>query len=194
MSDLKASFIQEYGYCEEISPSAHSSIDTTNDPKCDFILPANVSQHRIHLLYNDETILSDIPESDVIAFYETLHSMTRHNSRILMPCLFQNKMDKKGFGLPIFLSVPRRGGRGQDVRDALHDTLDKFIPPNLNIKQLPYDTYLQSKAYYSLKETKLDDILQDEIDFGRTHATLIVAFDSEFVDAYERHYLGQFGF
>jgi hypothetical protein len=111
-----------------------------------------------------------------------------------MPCSFQRNLEKNWFGLPIYLSVPRKGCRGQDVRDALHDTLGNFFPTSLNIKQLSYDTYLQSKVNYLSKETKLDDVLQDEIDFNKVNTMLIVTFDSQFVDAYERHYLGLFDF
>jgi DNA repair exonuclease SbcCD ATPase subunit len=66
MSDLKDNFIQEYRYCEEISHSARSSIDTTNhDPKCDFILPDGIYQHRVHRQYSDESISSNIPRRDI---------------------------------------------------------------------------------------------------------------------------------
>jgi hypothetical protein len=40
----------------------------------------------------------------------------------------------------------------------------------------------------------LDDVLQDEIDFSKLNPMLVVAFDTQFVDAYEERYLGQFGF
>ena len=195
MSDLKNSFVQEYRYCEEFSQSAQSLIDTTNhDPKCDSILPVKIYQHCAQQQYVDETILSNILECDMIVFYETPYSLSGDSPRILMPCLFRCNLDNKPFGLPIYLNVPRKRCRGQDVRDALHDTLGNFFPHNLSIKQLSYDTYLQSTVNNLTKETKLDDVLQDGIDFSKVITTLIVTFDSQFVDAYEQHYLGQFGF
>jgi hypothetical protein len=195
MADLMKSFIRHYTIVEEFTRGEKNDVFTIGHlPKQDFILPTEVCNHRFHLQFTDNSLLSSILERDVIVFYETPYSLSGESPRILMPCLFRCNLDKKPFGLPIYLSVPRKGCRGQDVRDALHDILCNFFPPNLNIKQLSYDTFLQSIVNYVSKETKLEDVLQDEIGFSKVNAMLIVAADSQFVAAYKRHYLGQLGF
>jgi hypothetical protein len=195
MADLIKSFIRHYTIVEEFTRGEKNDVFTIGHlPKYDFIVPMEIYNHRFHMLFADDSLLSKILNSYVIVFYETPHALSGNNSRIFMPCLFQRNLEKSYFGLPICLTVPREGCRGQDVRDALHIMLDNFFPPSLNIKQLSYDTYLLSTVNKSTKRTKLDHVLQDEIDFSIVDATLMVAFDSQFVEAYERHYLRQFGF
>jgi hypothetical protein len=196
MIDLINIFIRHYTAVEEFTQVETNQIYTIDHlPKPDFILPVEVYKHRVHSKFNEKTVLRNILERDVIVFYETQHSLSEQdNPRILMPCLFQCNLEKKSFGLPIYLSVPRRGCRGQDVRDALHDTLGNFFSLNLNTEQPAYDVYLESIVKYYTKRTNLDDALQDEIDFTKVNVTLIVTFDRQFINTYERSYLDQLSF
>jgi hypothetical protein len=164
-------------------------------PKPDFILPVQVYNHCVHLKYSETTLLGDILERDIIVFHEIPYSLdVQNNPHILMPCLFQRKSVKQPFGLPIYLSVPRKGCRGQDVRDALHNTLRNFFPPDLSAEKLSCNAYLQSLVNYLPNTTKLDDALQDEIDFNKVNVTLIVAFDNQLVNMYRQRYLIPLGF
>jgi hypothetical protein len=165
-------------------------------PKSDFILSVEIYKHRIHLQYNEKTILNSILERDIIVFYETKCSLNAENNpRILMPCFFQSNPTKQFFGLPIYLSVPRVGCRGADVRDALHNTLDNFYMPDNTTGQPSYDACLQLMVKYALRTIKLNDALEDELDFTKvTTTTLVLAFDSQLVDTDKWSYFKQLHF
>jgi hypothetical protein len=196
MADLLKSFIRQYTAIEEANQSETNQIYKIDHlPKSDFILPAEVYNHRIHLQYSEKTTLNSILDRDIIVFYEIPCSLnTGNNPRILMPCLFQIKSTKQWFGLPIYLSVPREGCRGADVCDALNGTLENFYRSNRRTEQSPYDAYLQLRAHPSFKTIKLDDALEDELDFTNVNTMLIVAFGSQHVDTHEWSYFKQLHF
>jgi hypothetical protein len=90
-------------------------------PKPDFILSAEIYNHRVYLQYRDDTPLTNIMERDRIVFYEVPSSLKQENSdTILMPCLFRSADSyRHGFGLPIYLNIPRHNCRGEDIHKAL---------------------------------------------------------------------------
>jgi hypothetical protein len=91
-----------------------------HQPKPDFILSAEVYNHRIHLQYRDDASLTNILERDQIVFYETPDSLKKgSNTNILMPCVFRDDLTRQNFGYPIYLSVPRNDCTGKDIQDAL---------------------------------------------------------------------------
>ena len=91
-----------------------------HQPKPDFILAAEVYNHRIHLQYSDHASLTSILDRDQIVFYETPNSLKKGNSNdILMPCVFRDKNTRQNFAYPIYLSVPRHECQGKDIQDAL---------------------------------------------------------------------------
>jgi hypothetical protein len=194
--DLIKSFIRQYTAIEEANQRETNQIYTIDHlPKLDFILPVEVYNYRIHLQYNEKTILKDLLEDDIIVFYEISCSLNTENApRILMPCLFQVKSTKQWFGLPIYLSVPRKGCRGEDVRNALYDTLENFYRSDRRTEQSSYDAYLQLGARHPFETIKLDDALEYELDFTKVNTTLIVAFDSQHVDTNEWSYFKQLHF
>jgi hypothetical protein len=196
MVDLIKSFVRQYTAIEEANQSETDQIYTIDHlPKSDFILPVEVYNHRIDQQYNEETILNSILERNIIVFYETPCSLkAANNPRILMPCLFQSNPTKRYFGLPIYLSVPRKECRGADVRNALYDTLSNFYKPNRSAEYPFYDACLQIPAKYYAKRIKLDDALEDEFDFMKESMTLIVAFDSQYVNTNNWSYFKQLRF
>lgn len=194
--DLIKSFVGHCTAVEEFTQFETNELYTIDHlPKSDSILSARIYNHRFFSVYNKDTLLDSMLELGTIVFYETPYSLSdSNNPRILMPCLLQHKLEKKLFGFPIYVSVPRTGCRGQDVRDSLHDTLDFFFQSFFNGKHPPCETYLRSIVDGSQKNIKLDDVLQDEIDFTKVNATLILEFDSLFVSVYKEHFLKQFRF
>jgi hypothetical protein len=196
MADLIKGFVRQYTAIEEVNQSETNQIYTIDHlPKSDFILSVEIYKHHIHLQYNEKSILNSILERDIIIFYETPYSLNAENNpRILMPCVFQSNPTKQFFGLPIYLSVPRKGCRGENVRDELYDTLDNFYRPNRKIRQPSYDAYLQSGTHDPFETIKLDDALEDELDFTKVNTTLVVAFNDQFVDTNEWSYFKQLHF
>jgi hypothetical protein len=196
MTDLVKSFIRLYTAIEEVNHSEVNQIHTIDHlPKSDFILPVEVCDHRVYLQYSGETELNQIQERDIIVFYETPSSLnTANNPRILMPCVFQNSQTKQHFGLPIYLSVPRVGCRGKDVRDALHSALDNFYETNGSAEDTLYETHLLKTLNYYVKPIKLDDALEETFDFSKGSITLAVAFNEKHVDTNEWSYFQQFRF
>ena len=89
-------------------------------PKRDFVLPVEVYNHRIHLQYSDNSLLSSILDRDQIVFYEVPDSLKKgNNETILMPCVFRTEYNRQNFGYPIYLTVPRNDCRGKDILEAL---------------------------------------------------------------------------
>jgi hypothetical protein len=189
MTDLIKSFIRHYIAVEEFTQEDTNQIYTIDHlPKQDFILPVEVYNHRVHLQYSDQTVLSNIKERDVIVFYQTPFSLDeKDNPWILMPCFFQRLPDKSSFGWPIYLKVPREGCQGQDVRDALHDALGNYFQLNSNIDQWLYEAYFLFSVNSLSKATKLDDALQRKLDFNKEYTTLLVNINSHIVDEYQQN-------
>jgi hypothetical protein len=101
-----------------------------HQPKSDFILAAEVYNHRIHLQYSDDSSLTSILERDQIVFYEVPDSLKKGNNKtILMPCVFREENNRQNFGYPIYLSIPRRGCEGKDIQEALQV---KHTIPNIS--------------------------------------------------------------
>jgi ubiquitin carboxyl-terminal hydrolase 4/11/15 len=91
-----------------------------HQPKPDFILSAEVYNHRIHLQYGDNALLTSIMDRDQIVFYQTEDSLKKGNSEnILMPCVFRDENTRQNFGYPIYLTVPRNNCTGKDIQDSL---------------------------------------------------------------------------
>jgi hypothetical protein len=101
-----------------------------HQPKPDFILTAEVYNHRIHLQYSDNSSLTNILERDQIVFYEVPDSLKKGtNDNILMPCVFREEFNRQNFGYPIYLSIPRRDCKGKDILEALQV---KHTIPNIS--------------------------------------------------------------
>ena len=91
-----------------------------HQPKPDYILSAEIYNHRIHLQYAANAMLTSILERDHIAFYELPESLKKGNSdTILMPCIFRDESYRQNFGYPIYLCVPRNNCKGSDIQEAL---------------------------------------------------------------------------
>jgi ubiquitin carboxyl-terminal hydrolase 4/11/15 len=91
-----------------------------HQPKPDFILSAEVYNHRIHLQYSDNTLLRNIFDRDQIVFYEVPDSLKEGNSEnILMPCVFREKNNRQSFRYPIYLNIPRHDCEGKHIQEAL---------------------------------------------------------------------------
>jgi len=92
-----------------------------HQPKPELILPVEVYNHRIHLQYSDDALLTNILERDQIVFYEVPVSLKKDNNEtILMPCLFRTADSlHQNFGLPIYLNIPRHKCTGKHIQDAL---------------------------------------------------------------------------
>ena len=105
---------------EEEDPTKAADYDG-HQPKADHILAAEIYNHRIHLQYRDDTVLTNIIERDQVAFYEVADSLKKDNSdTILMPAVFRSDDSFHDyFGLPIYVSVPRQRCTGQDIQNAL---------------------------------------------------------------------------
>jgi hypothetical protein len=191
ISDLIKSFVQHCTAVEVFTPVGLNRAYTIDHlPKPDFILAAEVYNHRIYLQFNDNTSLSSIEKRDVIVFHETPYSLNdQNNPCILMPCSFRRLPDKSLFGWPVYLSVPRTGCRGQHILGALQDLLGKFFPLNPDTDQQLYEAYLEMIVNYTTKETKLNDFLQDEIDFSKVSTRLFVNIVSHIADEYEQNTL-----
>jgi hypothetical protein len=101
-----------------------------HQPKTDYILTAEVYNHRVHLQYGDNASLTSIMERDQIVFYEVPDSLKKGNhGNILMPCLFRESDTRQNFALPIYLTVPRQKCTGKDIQEALQ--VKKTTIPNI---------------------------------------------------------------
>ena len=90
-------------------------------PRPDYILAAEVYNHRVYTQYGENHSLANILERDQIVFYEVPDSLKKENSdKILMPCIFREEYySHQSFGLPIYLSVPRHHCTGKDIQEEL---------------------------------------------------------------------------
>ncbi|CAF0744466.1 unnamed protein product [Adineta steineri] len=191
MNNLIRVFIQRYPLLEALARSESSStIFTDHQPKYDFVLPAEVHGRCIRTRYSNDHKLVLISDYESIVFYETSFPLSDHNHpNILMACAFQRLSNKTPFGWPIYLNVPRTKCRGQDVQDALQNVLGNFFPLNPNTDRLLYDAYLSTSINGYTKQTKLNTILQNELDFSKTHVTLFVNIANLIVEQYEQNAL-----
>ena len=129
-NDVEEKKVEDDDDVEEEEEPEEDKEDFTNEPdydghqpKPDFILPVEVYNHRIHLQYSDNSLLSSIIERDQIVFYEVPESLkSKTNDTILMPCVFRNESNRQNFGYPIYLSIPRNDCRGRDIQEALKVT------------------------------------------------------------------------
>lgn len=183
-ADLVKNFIRQYTAIEEATLIEYNQIYTIDHlPKSDYILPVEVYNHRVHLQYPDNRLLKEISMRDQIVFYEIPYSVNGlNNPSILMPCLFRNETSKQLFGLPIYLTVPRQECRGTDVRDALQRTLDKFYNPIIMCGPSRHKTFLRRTVDTSATEVKLDDALDDQIDFSKVCTWVTVDFDEKSIN------------
>ena len=178
MSDLKYSFVRQYNLLEAlIQVELNSNCAIDHQPKTDFILPVNVYNHHVRRQYSDDTKLACINDNGVLVFYETPHSLVEpDNSQILMPCCFGHLLSNTLFGFPIYLSVPRNECQGQDVLNALHNTLGLFFPLNPENDRNMYNAtiiFSPTAQPHSIRKA-LNDVLEDLIDFNRTTTSLEV--------------------
>ncbi|CAF4006498.1 unnamed protein product, partial [Adineta steineri] len=191
MNNLIRVFIQQYPLFEAlVRAQPNSTILTDHQPKYDFILPIEVYDHDVRSQYTNDHKLVLISDYESIVFYETSFPLSDHNHpNILMACAFQRLSNKTPFGWPIYLNVPRTKCRGQDVQDALQNVLGNFFPLNPNTDRLLYDAYLSTSINGYTKQTKLNTILQNELDFSKTHVTLFVNIANLIVEQYEQNAL-----
>jgi hypothetical protein len=179
MNHLLRSFVRQYTAVEQsaqIEMGPLYIVDHLSKP--DFILPVAVCDRRVRLHFSSASPLSQMSERDVIVFYETPYSLNEENNPcILMPCVFQRLPLRESFAWPIYLSVPRHGCKGRDIQDTLCDALGKFFSFDPHTQQTLYDAYLETTPKDMQKETKLQDALNDEMDFSKTNVTLLVHID-----------------
>ena len=188
--DLKLAFIDHYIKLKSDSiPMLKKTIDYDHQPKSAFILAVEVYNHRIHLQFEETHPLNLIQDQDKIVFYEMPYSLEESNNpRILMPCSFRTLPNKQPFGLPIFLNIPRRGCRGQDLIEVILNTLGNFFPFDPQIDQSLYDVSLVRFAGGSSKAIKLNTILQDEIDLLQTNAQILIDIHGQIAETYQQSY------
>jgi hypothetical protein len=117
-SDLSSNTIQDDEQEEDLTLAPDYD---GHQPKTELILPVEVYNHRIHLQYSDDALLTNILERDQIVFYEVPVSLKKENNdTILMPCLFRTSDSlHQNFGLPIYLNIPRHKCTGKHIQDAL---------------------------------------------------------------------------
>ncbi|CAF1359806.1 unnamed protein product [Adineta ricciae] len=178
MKHLIQNFIEQYDTIEN-STKAYAN---EHMPKFDYILPVDVYDHRVHQQFTDTTAISSIPNYVQLVFYETPFSVSYpSNSRIRMPCSFR-RVNSNRIGWPIYLNVPRRGCRTQDVRDALQQSLDIFLPSG-NFRQRPsYGLYLETIANHVLTTIKFSEIVHNQLDFNRAQVSLVVDMEYKTID------------
>jgi hypothetical protein len=89
-------------------------------PKPNCILPVEVFNHRIHLQYRNDSLLTNIFKNDQIVFYEIPDPSKEENKeKISIPCIFRDDYLQHNFGLPIYISVPTYNCKGNDIQEAL---------------------------------------------------------------------------
>ncbi|CAF4393173.1 unnamed protein product [Rotaria socialis] len=161
-----------------------------HQPKPDYILAAEIYNHRVHLQYGDNTLLTSILERHCVVFYEVPYSLKKSDSdKILMPCTFRDDYHHYNFGLPIYLSVPRNDCKGKDIQEALQKVIGNFISlpttdPSEN-KSL-YSASLVFTQSYSSTSKPLKSYLDEHIDFNRKKTTLTVDVAASIVDKYKK--------
>ncbi|CAF4593958.1 unnamed protein product [Rotaria socialis] len=161
-----------------------------HQPKPDYILAAEIYNHRVHLQYGDNTLLTSILERHCVVFYEVPYSLKKSDSdKILMPCTFRDDYYHYNFGLPIYLSVPRNDCKGKDIQEALQKVIGNFISlpttdPSEN-KSL-YSASLVFTQSYSSTSKPLKSYLDEHIDFNRKKTTLTVDVAASIVDKYKK--------
>ena len=185
--DLKNSFVEEYSVLIE----SNEMMQGTNDdlihrPQADYILATQIYNHRVRLQYQDRHSLKEITIRDKITFYETPYSLVQeNNSRILMPCSFQHSTSKEPVGLPIYLDVPRHNCKGQDVRDAISDALDRFLQMDSKDAYLSLDVTVTYQVKSMLTSQKLYEVLSDQMDFVTTNISIMIVVSTQMVEAYQ---------
>jgi len=191
MSNLIQNFIRNYPLLEALARlESNSILMIDHQPRSDLILPVKIYDHNVSAQYVENHQLNMIAGDESVVFYEIPHSLNdQNNPCILMPCNFRRLPDNSLFGWPVYLSVPRKECRGQHVLDALRDLLGKFFPLNPNTDRQLYDAYLRITVNRAAKECKLNDVLQDEIDFSKVNATLLVNIVGHIADEYEQNTL-----
>ncbi|CAF4349932.1 unnamed protein product, partial [Rotaria magnacalcarata] len=164
-----------------------------HQPKAELILPVEVYNHRIHLQYSDDALLTNILERDQIVFYEVPVSLKKENNEtILMPCLFRTADSlHQNFGLPIYLNIPRHKCTGRHIQDALQNSIGNFLPlpPNHTSQSSDKALYTASCVFnqnYTQTTKPLSTCLDDHIDFNRTNTTLVVDVTAAIVEKYEQ--------
>ncbi|CAF1545387.1 unnamed protein product, partial [Didymodactylos carnosus] len=173
-------------------------LDENDDhvPKSDHILATEVYNHRIHLQYSDDTLLSNILERDQIVFYEVPVSLKKENNdTILMPCLLRT-MDSmhQNFGLPFYLNIPRHKCQGKNILEALQQVIGNFLPLNtssssssiVDTTKPPYIAHCVCSQNYTQTTKLLTNVLDDLFDFSRTNTTLVCDVARPIVDQYEK--------
>ncbi|CAM4765914.1 unnamed protein product [Rotaria magnacalcarata] len=161
-----------------------------HQPKPDYILAVEIYNHRVHLQYGDNTLLTSILERDRVVFYEVPDSLKKSDSMtILMPCTFRDDYYHYNFGLPIYLSVPRHDCKGKDIQEALQKVIGNFIPlsttdPSEN-KSL-YSASLVFTQNNSPTIKPLKSYLDEHIDFSRNKTALTVDVAATIVDKYKK--------
>lgn len=158
-----------------------------HQPRSELILPVEVYNHRIHLQYNDDSLLTNILERDQIVFYEVPVSLKKENNEtILMPCLFRTADSlHQNFGLPIYLNIPRHKCTGRHIQDALQNCVNNFLPLTSTEKNL-YTASCVFNQNYTQTTKPLSSCLDDHIDFNRTNTTLVVDVAASVVEKYEQ--------
>ena len=188
MADLKNSFVEEYSVLNESSGTMRETNDPlSHRPQANYILPVEIYNHRVHLQYQEGHLLKDVEMRDKIVFYESSYNLIQENNlRFLMPCSFhQHSMRREPVGLPIFLDVPRRNCRGVDVRDAMHDALDRFLSIDSKAGPHLFDMTVIHKVNHSVTLRKLHEVLPDEMDFTKGLTSMTVVISAQMVEAYQ---------
>lgn len=161
-----------------------------HQPKAELILPVEVYNHRIHLQYNDDALLTNILERDQIVFYEVPVSLKKENNEtILMPCLFRTADSlHQNFGLPIYLNIPRHKCTGKHIQDALQSSIGNFLPLSAfnPSDKTPYVASCVFNQNYTQTTKTLSSCIDDQIDFNRTNTTLVVDVAPSIIEKYEQ--------
>ena len=188
ITHLKNCFADEYSVLNE----SNQMMQRTNDylihrPQTDYILPVEVYNHRIHLQYQDDHSLNDILIRDKIIFYEMSYSLMQENSpRIMMPCSFHHSMRNEPIGLPIYLDLPRHKCKGQDIRDAMHGALDRFLQIDSKDPHHLFDVTVKYEVNNNVTTRKLHEVLSDQMDFTNVHTSVRVGVTTQMVEAYQK--------
>ena len=187
IKDLKNSFVEEYAVLNEPSGMIQATDDSlSHQPRADHILPIEVHDHRVQPQYEDDHSLDDIEVHDKIVFYETPYSLIQENNpRILMSCSFQHSTRREPIGLPIYFDVPRQNCKGQDVSDAMHDTLARFLPIDSKDGQQLFEAIVKYQVNNRVTSRKLREVLSDEIDLLNEHTCLTVGVSAQMVQAFQ---------
>ncbi|CAF3401063.1 unnamed protein product [Rotaria sp. Silwood1] len=160
-----------------------------HQPRPDYILSAEVYNHRIHVQYADNHLLTHIIERDQIVFYEVPDSLkTPDSEKILMPCTFRSDYYNENFGLPIYLSVPRHKCTGRDIQEALEKRIGDLLPlPQTDsLDKSFYNAILIFNQNYNQINKLLKSYLDEQIDFSRKNTSLTVEVAASIVEKYKK--------